>query len=54
MAKVEIKLSVTDMEPVSELIDIITGFPKEELPESLREQLDTWYSKHYSKDSCDA
>lgn len=50
MAEIKIEISVTDIEPITELIDIVTSVPLEELPEPLRTKLQTWYDKHYSGD----
>lgn len=48
MAKQELtlKVSVMDCEPVSELVDIIIGFPRKDTPKELREQIEAWCDKH--------
>ena len=50
MAGIKLEVSVTDIKPISELIDILTSVPLEELPDPLRTKLQNWYDNHYSED----
>lgn len=50
-AELKLNVSVLDMEPVTALIDIITSYPKEKLPDDLREKLDAWYAEYFTAPS---
>lgn len=45
----QVKLSVLDSEPMSDLVDIICGYPRDQLPEDLQEKLVEWTNKHTSE-----
>lgn len=47
MPELKLNVSVLDTEPVAQLIDIITGYPKDKLPDDLREKIDAWYAEHF-------
>ena len=47
VAELKLNVSVLDTEPVAQLIDIITSYPKDKLPDDLREKLDAWYAEHF-------
>lgn len=45
-----LQVSVMDSEPVVELVDIICSYPRDQLPDDLRQQLEEWCDKHTSED----
>lgn len=45
---IKMKFSVMDTEPVAELVTVICGYPRDQLPEELRKQIEGWCDKHTS------
>lgn len=45
MSQITCKISVMDVEPVTELVDIICAYPREKMPDDLREQIEGWAHK---------